>query len=118
MWKLRWNKAERKKSLKLGRVLAIFPFYPLGTEITGIDFSTGMLSHTRAKARKYDVKARLLGMDVQNLEFEDNTFDTVVASIVFCSVPHHVRGLMEVKRVRKAAGKVVLLKHVFRQQPR
>jgi ubiquinone/menaquinone biosynthesis C-methylase UbiE len=55
MWELRWNKAERKKSLELGRVLAIFPFYPLGAEITGIDFSTGMLSHTRAKARRIRV---------------------------------------------------------------
>lgn len=38
-------------------------------------------------------------MDVQNLEFEDNTFDTVVASFVFCSVPDPVRGLVEIEMV-------------------
>ena len=52
-------------------------------------------------------------MDVQSLEFEDNTFDTVVASFVFCSVPDPVRGLKEVERVVKIGGKVVLLEHVL-----
>ena len=51
--------------------------------------------------------------DAQNLEFDDNTFDTVVASFVFCSVPDPVRGLMEVKRVCTSGGKVVLLEHVL-----
>jgi ubiquinone/menaquinone biosynthesis C-methylase UbiE len=118
MWELRWNKAERKKLLEVGAGTGkIFPFYQLGTEITSIDFSTGMLLHARAKARKYDVKASLLDINVQNLEFEDNTFHTVVASVVFCSVPHPVRGLMEVKREYKAGGKVVLLKHVLSDNP-
>jgi ubiquinone/menaquinone biosynthesis C-methylase UbiE len=52
-------------------------------------------------------------MDVQNLEFEDNTFDTVVATFVFCSVPDPVRGLIEVERVCKHGGKVVLLEHIL-----
>ena len=52
-------------------------------------------------------------MDVQNLEFEDNTFDTVVASFVFCSVPDLVRGLMEIERVCRPGGKVVLLEHAL-----
>jgi len=52
-------------------------------------------------------------MDVQALEFEDNSFDTVVASFVFCSVPDPIRGLTEIKRVCKPKGKVVLLEHVL-----
>ena len=52
-------------------------------------------------------------MDVQHLEFEDDTFDTVVSAFVFCSVPDPVRGLMEVERVCKPGGKVVLLEHVL-----
>ena len=52
-------------------------------------------------------------MDVQNLSFEDNTFDTVAATFVFCSVPDPVKGLMEVRRVCKPEGKVLLLEHVL-----
>ena len=52
-------------------------------------------------------------MDVQDLEFEDNTFDTVVGSFIFCSVPDPIKGLKEVGRVCKPGGKIVLLEHVL-----
>ncbi len=90
-----------------------FPYYPPDTEITAIDFSEKMLSRARHKAGKQDVKVRLLPMDVQRLDFEDNTFDAVVASFVFCSVPDPLKGLAEVKRVCKPGGKVILLEHVL-----
>jgi len=72
-----------------------------------------MLKRAQDKVSKQKVKVRLQQMDVQNLDFEDNTFDTVVASFVFCSVPDPVRGLMEIRRVCKPGGKVVLLEHVL-----
>jgi ubiquinone/menaquinone biosynthesis C-methylase UbiE len=56
-------------------------------------------------------------MDVQHLVFEDNTFDTIAATFVFCSVPNPVGGLMEVARVCRPGGKVVLLEHVLSANP-
>jgi ubiquinone/menaquinone biosynthesis C-methylase UbiE len=90
-----------------------FPYYPVSTEITAIDFSEKMLSHAIEKAEKQKVKVNLQQMDVQNLSFDDNTFDTVVATFVFCSVPDPIKGLMEVGRVCKPGGKVLLLEHVL-----
>lgn len=90
-----------------------FPYYPADAEITAVDFSDKMLKRAKDKASKQKVKVRLQQMDVQNLEFEDNTFDTVVTSFVFCSVPNPVRGLTEVERVCKPGGNVVLLEHVL-----
>ncbi len=90
-----------------------FPYYPQNAEITAIDFSEKMLSRARNKACKQDLKVRLLPMDVQKLDFADNTFDTVVATFVFCSVPDPLKGLAEVKRVCKPGGKVILLEHVL-----
>ncbi|OGO20498.1 MAG: hypothetical protein A2144_03070 [Chloroflexi bacterium RBG_16_50_9] len=113
-WELLWSGVEGKKILEVGVGTGkSFPFYPPNIEVTAIDFSAKMLSRARGKARKLDVKVRLLEMDIQNLEFADNTFDTVAASLVFCSVPQPVRGLMEVRRVCKPEGKVVLVEHVL-----
>lgn len=90
-----------------------FPYYPKDTEITAIDFSHRMLQRARDKASRQNMKVHLEQMDVQHLKFNDNSFDTVVASFVFCSVPDPIRGLTEVQRVCKSGGKVILLEHVL-----
>ena len=72
-----------------------------------------MLARARDKAKKQGLPVHLQQMDVQNLTFEDNTFDSVAASFVFCSVPDPVRGLMEIERVCKPGGKVLLLEHIL-----
>ena len=111
---LLWSKVEGTRILEVGVGTGKnFSYYPSDAEITAIDFSNRMLKRARDKASKQKVKVHLQQMDVQNLKFEDNTFDTVVASFVFCSVPDPVRGLMEVERVCKPGGKVVLLEHVL-----
>ena len=47
----------------------------------------------------------ILEMDVERLDFADDSFDTVVATCVFCSVPNPIQGLKEVRRVTKPSGK-------------
>jgi len=46
------------------------------------------------------------------LAFPSDTFDTVVAAFVFCSVPDPIVGLMELQRVTKPEGEVRLLEHM------
>lgn len=112
--RLLWDKAEGENILEVGVGTGKnFPYYPPGAKIVAIDFSRKMLDRAREKAGKEKVQVNLQQMDVQNLKFADNTFDTVVASFVFCSVPDPIRGLKEVKRVVKPGGKVVLLEHVL-----
>lgn len=111
---LLWRKVEGTCILEVGVGTGKnFPCYPAGAEITAIDFSERMLERAKYRVGKQKVKVNLQQMDVQHLQFEDNTFDTVVAAFVFCSVPDPVRGLMEVERVCKPGGKVVLLEHVL-----
>lgn len=109
-----WGKVEGANILEVGVGTGKnFPYYPPQAEITAIDFSEKMLAYARDKANKQGDQIRLKQMDVQKLEFADNTFDTVVASFVFCSVPDPVAGLTEVERVCKPGGKVLLLEHVL-----
>jgi ubiquinone/menaquinone biosynthesis C-methylase UbiE len=109
-----WNKVEGTKILEVGVGTGKnFPYYPADKDITAIDFSGKMLDRAKKKARDLGIKAHLEQMDVQNLDFQDNTFDTVVGSFVFCSVPEPIKGLQEVGRVCKFGGKVILLEHVL-----
>ena len=89
-----------------------FDFYPVGKPITAIDFSPGMLSRAKKKAERKGIRVDFLNMDVQNLQFGDQSFDTVLATFVFCSVPDPIEGLKEIKRVCKNRGKIILLEHV------
>jgi len=112
--RLQWSKVEGTDILEVGVGTGKnFPWYPAGAEVTAIDFSRRMLERARARSDKDKVKVRLMQMDVQNLEFGDNSFHTVVASFVFCSVPDPVRGLQEIRRVCRPGGKVILLEHVL-----
>lgn len=112
--RLLWSKAEGTRILEVGVGTGKnFPHYPPDAEIIAIDFSGKMLQRARERASEQKVSVCLQQMDVQALQFEDNTFDTVVASFVFCSVPDPIRGLMEIGRVCRSGGKVVLLEHVL-----
>jgi len=115
---LLWSKVEGNKILEVGVGTGKnFPYYPASTEITAIDFSEKMLNRATEKARKLGMEIVLQQMDVQNLNFEDDIFDTVMATFVFCSVPDPIKGLIEIKRVCKPRGKVLLLEHVLSANP-
>src|SRR4030042_4691196 len=94
-----------------------FPHYPSGASVTGIDIADRMVVIARNKASKLGLSFDLGEGDVQNLSFPDNSFDTVVATFVFCSVPDPVQGLKELRRVVKPAGRILLLEHVRIDRP-
>lgn len=60
---------------------------------------------------------RLEIADVQRLSYPSGSFETAVATFVFCSVPEPVRGLLEVRRVLTPGGRLLLLEHVLSQRP-
>ena len=88
-----------------------FQYHPAGSMVVGVDLSEGMLR--KAKKNKKRNTKLLIQSDVQNLPFKDASFDQVVATFVFCSVPDPVIGLKEIKRILKPGGKLYLLEHVL-----
>ena len=92
------------------------PYYPEGLHYTAIDFSPKMLRRAKEKASDSSRKIEFREMDIQKLEFPDDSFDFIVTSCVFCSVPDPVKGLQELKRVLKPEGKVYMLEHLRSQK--
>jgi ubiquinone/menaquinone biosynthesis C-methylase UbiE len=55
---------------------------------------------------------RIVDGDVYDLPFEDGAFDTVSASLVFCSLDQPDRALAELARVLKPGGEFLFHEHV------
>jgi len=94
-----------------------FDYYPADARITAIDFSQEMLKRAAEKQTRKNIAVELDLMDVQSLYFADNSFDTVIATFVFCSVPSPLKGLKELYRVCRPGGQVILLEHVVSSKP-
>lgn len=118
-WRERlWSKVDGHHILEVGVGTGKnFDYYPKDARITAIDFSDAMLKQAALKKDRKNTNVELELMDVQSLPFADNSFDTVICSFVFCSVPSPVKGLKELYRVCKPGGQVLLLEHVLSSKP-
>lgn len=112
-----WERVHGPRVLELGVGTGKnFAYYPPEARVTGIDLSPRMLERARERAADA-VAVDLQVADAQALPFPDASFDTVVATFVFCSVPDPLQGLREAYRVLVPGGKLVLLEHVLSRRP-
>ena len=87
-------------------------YYPNNISLTGIDISRNMLARAGRRAEKFQIPVELLEMDAENLQFPDDSFDTTLATFVFCSVSDPIKGLREIGRVTRVNGRILLLEHM------
>ena len=94
-----------------------FPFYdPARVErVEAVEPDEAMLVEARRSLSATPVSITLTCAPVEALPFPDAQFDSVVATLVFCSVHDSERGLREIWRVLKPGGIFLLLEHVRAQ---
>jgi len=110
---LLWKKVEGREVLEIGVGTGQNFRYAETRDrsLTAVDLSKGMLERACERAAELRLHVDIFQMDIQNLVFGDDSFDSVIGSFLFCSVPDPLRGLEEVRRVCRPGGKVVLLEH-------
>lgn len=108
-----------------GRILEVgagtgynLAYYPEGvSELTVTDGMAGMLRRAGKRAAEAGRQVTLTTASVEDLPFEDGTFDTVVGSLLLCSVGDPDRSLAEIRRVLEPDGQYLFLEHVRSDDP-
>ncbi len=104
-----------------GRVLEIgvgtglnLPFYRMEhiERLVGLEPDPHMRRRAAARARRLGIPLELVAAPAEEMPFEDQSFDTAVATHVFCSVANPERALREVFRVLRPGGTFRFLEHV------
>ena len=86
-----------------------FEFYPREASGVAIEPSIEMLKIAR---RKSHARLTLIQGVAEHLPFADASFDAAFSSLVFCTVESPEAAFLELRRVVKKGGTVVLLDHV------
>jgi len=103
-----------------GRVLEIgagtglnLDLYPDSVEeLTLTEPDPHMTRQLRKKVDESARSAKVMEAPAEDLPFEDDSFDTVVVTLVLCTVPDQAASLREIRRVLKPEGRFLFLEHV------
>ena len=104
--------------LELGAGTGInFPLYKNVKSVTAIEPNPFMIEQSLVNQKKAIVPIRVIQSSAEELPFETNSFDTVIATLVFCTIPNVEDALNEMHRICKPNGKILLFEHVKMDQP-
>jgi ubiquinone/menaquinone biosynthesis C-methylase UbiE len=88
------------------------PYYRLAEKIVATEPDPFMLSRARKRAAQLGLSVELHQCPAEALPFPDGSFDTVVSTLVLCTVNDPARSLAEIRRVLKAGGTFRFMEHV------
>ncbi|MGH2993169.1 MAG: class I SAM-dependent methyltransferase [Solirubrobacterales bacterium] len=88
------------------------PYFPDDIRLTGVELSPEMLTIARQRAAQLGRDVDLRVGDAQQLEFEDQSFDSVIITFALCTIPDDRVAASEAFRVLRPGGRLALLEHV------
>lgn len=86
-------------------------YLPITVDYIGIDVSPEMLEKAQMAFVGLEHGDNLFQMDAQDLDFPDDSFDTVISSLSTCTFPDPVEAIEEMRRVCAPDGQILLLEH-------
>lgn len=90
---------------------ANFPFYPLEVRITATDFSEAMIEKAQRAVKHYSLNADFICSDIEEMNFPDQSFDTIVSTLSFCSYKNPLMVLDKINRWCKPDGIILFMEH-------
>ncbi len=104
----------RGRTLELGAGTGLnLGHYPAAvTELVLAEPEAPMAAKLERRVGAHGVAARVVRAPAEELPFPDASFDTVVATLVFCTVAQLEGSLGEVRRVLTPGGQLLFLEHV------
>lgn len=93
-----------------GRNLDIYP--DAVTSLTLTEPSAPMLDKLRQRVAELRPEATVVAAPAERLPFEDASFDAVVTTLVLCSVDDLDAAAVELRRVVRPDGRLVVIEHV------
>lgn len=94
-----------------------FPFYEQANKVTAIEPEPLMRQRSLVRLEKAQVPIEVISARAEILPFPDGTFDCVVCTLVFCTIPEPHMALEEIRRVCKPGGQVLMFEHVKIDHP-
>lgn len=92
---------------------ANFPYYPEDAHVVALEPDPHMLERAQRRldeTGKRNIDLRLVR--AESLPFPDNSFDTVISTLVLCTVEDLPGALAEIQRVLRPGGELRFLEHV------
>jgi len=106
------SKAEGKV-LEIGSGTGLnFPYYEKADEVIAIEPQSLIRQQSHVRARISRVPINVISAGAEELPFPENSFDTVVGTLVLCTISDPLKALEEIRRVCKPEGKVLWFEHV------
>lgn len=106
------------KVLEIGSGTGLnFPHYKNAEEIIAIEPDSYMRSKSMTRLKESNIPIRVIDCGAERMPFPDNSFDTAVGTLVFCTIPNPKMALQEIKRVCKPDAKILLFEHVRLDHP-
>jgi ubiquinone/menaquinone biosynthesis C-methylase UbiE len=92
--------------------------YPDAVEdLVAVEPDPHMAKRLRARLARSRRSATVVEASAERLPFDDDSFDTAVATLVLCTIPNPAAALSEAARVLKPGGRLLFLEHVRADDP-